>query len=69
MSDLIARMEQRGFLTLGAAADSCGVSKATVSRWVERVPLDSVRIGQRLFVSRESLRGHLGEEAAEMLGV
>lgn len=62
-------MATRGYLSLAAAADKCRVDRSTMARWARKGKVQSLSIGGRIYVERDSLVDYLGDEAAEELGL
>lgn len=62
-------MAKKGYLSAAAAAKKVGRARYTIQRWVEQKHVDGMKVGSRIYVNIESLKGYLGHDAAAMLGL
>ena len=61
------RMRAQGFITVAETARLAGVNRQTVNLWIDKSHVESITVGQRIYIVRDSLAEYLGPVGAKAL--
>lgn len=60
-------MRAKGYMTVVDVATFAGVNRQTVNLWLEKGAIKSIRVAERIYITRASLEAYLGPEGVKAL--
>jgi DNA-binding XRE family transcriptional regulator len=61
------RMRANGYMTVVDVATFAGVNRQTVNLWLDKGAVKSIRVAERIYITRASLEAYLGPDGVKAL--